>query len=143
MQQAGQQITTPREESTLHSSTVSTQRKQRNKRPKDPLQPFIPSTRNAERAICDRQPALFDTPDESSHVTQLQEYQEQKDRWQGPGTMLPTNIARTKATCEPNRQEKDEHIARMREKGRDQQRALEEQYFVKLKAFQEEWRSVP
>lgn len=141
MQRAGQAISTPREESTLHSGTVSTQRKQRTKRPKDPLQPFIPSTKNAERAICDRQPALYDTPYESSRVQQLQEYADHKDRWQGPATMLPTNIARVKSTCEPNRQEKDEHIARMREKGKDQQRALEEQYFVKLKAFQEEWRS--
>eukprot|EP00746_Dinoflagellata_sp_MGD_P119064 gnl/MRDRNA2_/MRDRNA2_55044_c0_seq1.p1 gnl/MRDRNA2_/MRDRNA2_55044_c0~~gnl/MRDRNA2_/MRDRNA2_55044_c0_seq1.p1 ORF type:complete len:302 (-),score=55.59 gnl/MRDRNA2_/MRDRNA2_55044_c0_seq1:57-962(-) len=141
MQQAGSQIGTPRDDSTLHSDTVSTQRKHRSKRPKDPLQPFIPSTRNAERAICDRQPALFDTPYESSRAAQLQEYADHKDRWQGPGTMLPTNIARTQATCEPNRQEKDEHITRMREKGKEQQRALEEQYFVKLKAFQEEWRS--
>jgi hypothetical protein len=141
MQQAGQQITTPRDESSLHSSTVSTTRKQRSKRPKDPLQPFIPSTRNAERAICDRQPALYDTPYESSRSTQLQEYQDHKEKWQGPGTMMPTNIARVQSTCEPNRQEKDDHIARMREKGKEQQRALEEQYFVKLKAFQEEWRS--
>jgi hypothetical protein len=141
MQQAGSQIGTPREDSTLQSGTVSTQQKQRNKRPKDPLQPFIPSTRNAERAICDRQPALFDTPYESSRVTQLQEYEDQKNRWQGPSTMMPTNIARTQSTCEPNRQEKDDHINRMREKGKEQQKALEEQYFVKLKAFQEEWRS--
>lgn len=141
MQKAGQQITTPREDSTLQTQTVSTQRKQRNKRPKDPLQPFIPSTKNAERAICDRQPALYDTPYESSRTTQMQEYQEHKERWQGPGTMLPTNLGKVKSTCEINRQEKDEHIMRMREKGKESQRALEEQYFVKLKAFQEEWRS--
>merc|ERR1719265_639692 len=93
MQQAGQQISTPREDSTLHSGTVSTARKQRSKRPKDPLQPFIPSTRNAERAICDRQPALYDTPYESSKSSQIQEYQEHKDKMCGPSTMLPTNIA--------------------------------------------------
>jgi len=141
MQQAGQNITTPREDTSLQAMTVSTQRKQRSKRPKDPLQPFIPSTRNAERAICDRQPALFDTPYESSRTTQVQEYQETKERWQGPNTMLPTSVGQAKASCEPSRLEKDDHIMRMREKGREQQRALEEQYFVKLKAFQEEWRS--
>merc|ERR1719160_1296482 len=71
-----------KEGSTLNVPTASTRFKQRSKRPKDPLQPFIPSTRNAERAICDRQPALHDTPYESSRVTQLQEYADQKDRWQ-------------------------------------------------------------
>merc|ERR1719379_1504904 len=105
MQQAGQQITTPREESTLHSSTVSTQRKQRSKRPKDPLQPFIPSSRNAERAICDRQPALHDTPYDSPRTAQKIEYEESRENWRGTGTMLPTNLATVQATCEPNRAE--------------------------------------
>lgn len=128
--------------STLNVETSSTKFKKRSKRPKDPLQPFIPSTRNAERAICDRQPALHDTPYDSPRTTQKIEYEESRENWKGNGTMYPTNIAVVRSTCEPNRAEKDEHLRRMREKGRDQQQALEEQYFVKLKAFQEWWRSI-
>lgn len=141
MRMAGAKISTPRGESQLHSDTVSTSRKHTSKRPKDPLQPFIPSCAGAERAICDRQPALYDTPYESQRAAQLQEYHEHKDKWQGASTMVPTNLGRTRATCERNSAENYEHVQRMREKGREKQRALEEQYFVKLKAFQEEWRS--
>lgn len=147
MQMAGQHsigngLGPGKESSTLNMETSSTKFKKRSKRPKDPLQPFIPSTRNAERAICDRQPALHDTPYDSPRTAQKIEYEESRENWKGNGPMLPTNIAMVKATCEPNRAEKDEHVRRMREKGRDQQQALEEQYFVKLKAFQEEWRSI-
>merc|ERR1719388_700613 len=54
MASAGAQIGTPRDEISFDSDTVSKSRKKNSKRPKDPLQPFIPSTKNAERAICDR-----------------------------------------------------------------------------------------
>jgi len=59
----------------------------------------IVSTRNAERAICDRQPALHDTPYDSPRTTQRVEYEESRENWIGNGTMYPTNIAVVRATA--------------------------------------------
>lgn len=66
-----------------------------------------------------------------------------KKRFLGSAALLPRGgLARISASCEPGRTEKDELLQRMREKGETGQRALQREYFVKLRNFQQEWRNI-
>lgn len=106
-----------------------------------PPLPFVPPGRS--EAIYDRKPTLFDSPFDVPHDVALHDYMAAKSRFLGPPAILPTGgRARVNASCEPGRVEKDELLRRMREKGEAAQRALQQEYFAKLRSFQQEWRSI-
>lgn len=104
-----------------------------------PPLPFVPSGRSeASEALCDRKPTLFDSPFDALHAVALEDYMAAKGRFLGPAVVLPTGgLARINASCEPGRVEKDELLKGMREKGGTMQRALVQEYFAKLRNFQQ------
>lgn len=106
--------------------------------------PFVPSGKSeASEAICNRKPALFDTPFGAPLEVERREYIATKSQFLGPASVLATGgLARVNASCENGRAEKDELVRRMREKGEASQRHLQQEYFAKLRNFQQEWKNL-